>query len=196
MCNMDEGMSHHKQLDCRSLAQPSGFDDINDIENDGSKTNVTDIGSCEGRQSFIEDDQEVSRILDKEFPILYSLSRTITKGTKDLVKSLSILEYNSANSINDIESLANLIQHGFIPKDILQKLYEGNEEKDSSMFFMELKRLKHSKHVFVAMDQDKMNEFYPQFVVGTLCRLLLQCHRQMSIKYGVTFLRHFTSYSI
>ena len=70
MRNMDEGMSHHKQLDCKSLAQPSGFDDINDIKNDGSKTNVTDIGSCEGRQSFIEDDQEVSRILDKEFPIL------------------------------------------------------------------------------------------------------------------------------
>ena len=121
MRNMDEEMSHHKQLDCKSLAQPSGFDDINDIENDGSKTNVTDIGPCEGRQSFIEDDQEVCRILDKEFPNLYSLSRAITKGTKNLVKSLSKLEYNSANPINDIESLANLIQHGFIPKDILQK---------------------------------------------------------------------------
>ena len=157
---MYEGTNYHQELDCQSLVQQSGLDENKDKdndENDGSNTNVTGVGSCEGRQYFLEDDQEVCRILDKEFPTLHSLSREATKGTKDLVKRLNKLNNESASPINDIEALAKLIQHGFIPKDILRKLSERNEEKNPSMFFVELNRLKHSRHVFVALDQDKMN---------------------------------------
>ena len=109
---MNEGTNHHRELDCQSLVQQSGLHDNNDKdsnENDGSNTNVT--GSCEGRQYFLEDDQEVCRILDKEFPTLHSLSREATKGTKDLVKRLSELKHDSASPINDIELLAKFIQH-------------------------------------------------------------------------------------
>ena len=137
------------------MVQQSGLD--NNDENDGSNTNVTGVGSCEGRQYFLEDDQEVCQILDKEFPTLHSLSREAIKGTKDLVKRLSELNNDSASPINDIESLAKLIQYGYIPKDILRKLHEINGEKNPSMFFVELNRLKHSRHIFVAVNQDRMN---------------------------------------
>ena len=158
MCTMDEGTNHHHELDFQSLVQQSGLDDNKDKDNDkndGSNTNVT--GSCEGRQYCLEDDQEVCRILDKEFPTLHSLSREATKGTKHLVKRLSELNNDSASPINDIEALAKSIQYGFIPKDIFRKLYERNEEKNPSMFFLELNRLKRSRHVFLAVDQDRMN---------------------------------------
>ena len=157
MCKMDEGTSHHRELDCQSLVQQSGLNDKNSDENDGSNTNVTGVGSCEERQHFLEDDEEVCWILDNEFPTLHSISREATKGTKDLVKRLNELNNNSARSINDIDSLAKFIQYGFIPKDILRKLLERNEEKNPSVFFMELNRLKHSRHLFVAVDQDRMN---------------------------------------
>ena len=157
MCNMDEGTSPHQELDCQSLVQQSGLNDKNSDENDGSNTNVIGIGSCQERQYFLEDDEEVCWVLDNEFPTLHSISREAIKGTKDLVKRLNELNNNSASPINDIESLAKFIQYGLIPKDILRKLHEKNEQKNPSMFFLELNRLKHSRHVFVAVNQDRMN---------------------------------------
>ena len=120
MCNMDEGTSHHQELDCQSVVKKSGFEektDQNSDENDGSDINVMGVGFCEERQYFLEDEQEVCQILDKEFPTLHSLSREATKDTKHLVKRLRELNSDSASPINDIEALAKLIQHGFIPKD-------------------------------------------------------------------------------
>ena len=160
MCNMDEGTSHHQELDCQSVVKKSGFEDKTDQnsdENDGSDINVMGVGFCEERQYFLEDEQEVCQILDKEFPTLHSLSREATKDTKHLVKRLRELNNDSASPINDIEALAKSIQYGFIPKDIFRKLYERNEEKNPSMFFLELNRLKRSRHVFLAVDQDRMN---------------------------------------
>ena len=132
---MDEGTSPHRELDCQSLVQQSGLNDKNSDENDGSNTNVIGIGSCQERQYFLEDDEEVCWVLDNEFPTLHSISREAIKGTKDLVKRLNELNNNSASPINDIESLAKFIQYGLIPKDILRKLHEKNEQKNPSMFF-------------------------------------------------------------
>ena len=109
------------------------------------------------RQYCLEDDREVCWILDKQFPTLFKVSKEAAKGTKDLVEYLSKLEHDSANHINDIESLANFIQHGFIPKDIFRKLYEKNGEKHPSTFFMKLNQLKYSRQLFVAVDQDEMD---------------------------------------
>ena len=60
MCNMDEGTSHHQELDCQSVVKKSGFEektDQNSDENDGSDINVTGVGFCEERQYFLEDEK-------------------------------------------------------------------------------------------------------------------------------------------
>ena len=115
------------------------------------------LSSPPKQQYCLEDDLEVCWILDKQFPTLFRVSTEAAKGTKDLEEYLRKLEHDSANHITDIESLANLIQHGFIPKDIFRKLYEKNGEKYPSTFFMKLNQLKYSRQLFVAVDQDEMN---------------------------------------